>query len=187
MNSRTIWITGLSGAGKSTIARELQSLCQEQGLACVLLDGDEVREAIGDETCGHDPESRLVNAYRICRLAKMLSKQRTIVIVATMSLFHEIHAWNRDNLPGYFEVYLDVDMVVLQTRDPKGLYQKASRKQETNVGGLHLEIQPPREPHLRVANNGPADDAPRIARYILTEAGLIQPSGRISQEKLAGG
>ena len=75
-----IWITGLSGAGKTTIAHELSKQLREANQPCVLLDGDEVRQAIADPNIKYDQESRLVGAMRICRLAKMLEQENLWVI-----------------------------------------------------------------------------------------------------------
>lgn len=170
MKPGVIWLTGLSGAGKSTIAAALGDLFAKAGRPAILLDGDEVREAVGDEFCGHDPESRLKNAYRICRFARMLAGQGFTVIVATMSLYHEIHDWNRKNLPGYFETYLEASPEVLRERDPKGLYRRAELGKETNMGGLHIAIEAPKAPHLRLLNNGGPSDVPAMAGRIFEAA-----------------
>ena len=106
-NGRVIWITGLSGAGKSTVARATAEQLRKIGPTPVLIDGDEIRAAIRDPHTGHDPSSRLDNAYRISRLAKLFADQGHMVIVATMSIYHEIHDWNRANLLGYFEVWVE--------------------------------------------------------------------------------
>ncbi len=170
MKPCVIWLTGLSGAGKSTIAAALCDLFAEVGHPAILLDGDAVRDAIGDENCGHDPESRLKNAYRICRFARMLAEQGFPVIVATMSLYHEIHDWNRKNLPGYFETYLDVSPEVLRKRDPKGLYRRAEQGRETNMVGLHIVVQAPKAPHLRLTNNGDLSEVPKMVRRVFEAA-----------------
>ncbi|WP_291327418.1 adenylyl-sulfate kinase [Desulfovibrio sp. UCD-KL4C] len=86
-----MWLTGFSASGKSTIANEVQRFLKERGLVSVLLDGDQVREAVGNFNCGHDHESRILTAHRISLFANMTSRQGFIVIVATMSLYHEIH------------------------------------------------------------------------------------------------
>ncbi|RKZ63425.1 MAG: adenylyl-sulfate kinase, partial [Candidatus Parabeggiatoa sp. nov. 3] len=83
---KVLWITGLSGAGKTTIARATQDILRSKSVCTVLLDGDQVRNVVKDESCGHDQANRLKNAYRISRLAKMIAEQGLVVIVATMSL-----------------------------------------------------------------------------------------------------
>ncbi|RKZ52792.1 MAG: adenylyl-sulfate kinase [Candidatus Parabeggiatoa sp. nov. 3] len=164
---KVLWITGLSGAGKTTIARATQEILRSKGVCTVLLDGDQVRNVVRDETCGHDQANRLKNAYRISRLAKMIAEQGLVVIVATMSLFHEIHDWNRKNLPHYFEIYLKVDLAILQKRDPKGLYHKANRGKESNIVGVHLDIEEPQYPDLVIENNENLEDVSVIAELIV--------------------
>ncbi len=162
---QVIWITGLSGAGKTSIAgRVVEQLRSRQ--AAVLLDGDVVRQIVDDPNTGHDTESRLVNAYRICRMAQVLAVQGITVVVATMSLYREIHAWNRRNLPGYVEVYLKVDLEVLRSRDPKGLYARSDCNDEGHLVGVDLPFEAPRDPDLVIDNNGSAADIADIAARI---------------------
>jgi len=168
LSSRVFWITGLSGAGKTTVASEVVAQLREHGAAAVLIDGDAVREVVGDPVTGHDRESRLVNAYRIARLAKMLADQGLVVVVATISLFREIHAWNRSNLPGYLEVYLKVDLEVARKRDPKGLYERAGRGEEANLAGLDLDFDAPCSPHLVIDNNAHAENVVSITATIIS-------------------
>lgn len=166
---RVIWITGLSGAGKTSIASKVVQELRLRG-AAVLLDGDAVREIIADPSTGHDTASRLVNAYRICRMAQVLATQGLTVVVATMSLFHEIHAWNRRYLPGYFEVYLKVDLEVLRARDPKGLYSRSDYGDETHLAGIDIAYESPLSPDFVVENNGSAADIAEIAAHIVAAA-----------------
>ena len=148
-----IWITGLSGAGKSSIARDLVRRLKSAGDAgVVLLDGDQVRGAVGDPGIGHDRASRLTNALRICRFAKLLADQDLKVVVATMSLFKEIHAWNRLHLHDYFEVYVKVELDVLKARDARGLYSHAARGDVGDVVGIHVPYDEPESPDLIVDN-----------------------------------
>ena len=153
-----IWITGLSGVGKTTVAWTLQRLFQQRGRTAVVLDGDAVRQAVGDARCGHDRDSRLVNAYRISRLAGLLAGQGIEVIVATMSLFHEIHRWNRENLPDYFEVFLRASLDTVRRRDPKGLYSRAENGLETNIVGVHLEVEEPLGADMVLDNDDDVQD-----------------------------
>jgi adenylylsulfate kinase len=162
-----IWITGLSGVGKSSIAKKiLDILCQKQ-IRTLLLDGDEVRGAIGDPSCGHDRKSRIINGYRISRFAKLFAEQGATVITATMSLFHEIHEWNRDNLPRYFEVYIKADMEILKNRDPKGLYHKSHLGFENNIGGVDLAVEEPLNPDLCLENSIDLADLTPVALSII--------------------
>ncbi|MDE2713823.1 MAG: adenylyl-sulfate kinase, partial [Verrucomicrobiota bacterium] len=150
---RVLWITGLSGSGKSTIATAAAEQLRAHGERPVVLDGDAVRAAIADSKTGHDVTSRLANAYRISRLAQLLAEQGQTVIVPTMSLFHEIHEWNRAHLPNYFETWVDVDWAELCQRDARGLYSRAARGEVKNVAGFDLEYDRPAQPDLVLNNN----------------------------------
>lgn len=167
MSAGIIWITGLSGAGKTTVAHEVQRRLRRLGHPAIVLDGDGLRAAIDDPAVGHDPHGRRANAYRIARVARMLAEQDLIVVVATMSLFHEIHTWNRQHLRGYFEVYLDANESTRIGRDPKGIYRRAAAGAESNVGGWDIPVEPPRRPHRRVLNDGGPDSIVPIAEEIV--------------------
>ncbi len=164
---QVVWITGLSATGKSTVAKHMKGVLDNKGMPTIIVDGDEVREMVADDCCGHDRVSRIKNAYRICRLARMIARQGVTVLVATMSLYHEVHAWNRLNLPGYVEVLLEADLDVLKHRDPKGLYEKLSNGQEKNMGGVDIEAEYPQEPDLHIRNNGGPDNIPSVAEQII--------------------
>ncbi|MBF0179868.1 MAG: adenylyl-sulfate kinase [Magnetococcales bacterium] len=143
---RVLWITGLSGAGKSTLAREVTGRLRAMGRPVLLLDGDELREvfgAVAANTANHGREGRLALALRYARLCRVLAGQGVLVVIATISLFREVHAWNRQHLPGYFEVYLKVPLEELQRRDPKGIYRRFASGELTHVAGLDLPVDEP--------------------------------------------
>jgi adenylylsulfate kinase len=162
-----IWITGLSGAGKTTIARDVVARLRREGQPAILLDGDEVRAAIDDPHVRHDRASRLANALRICRLARLLAAQGVTVVVATMSLFKEVHAWNREHLPGYFEVFVKVSLDTLRSRDARCLYSRAEAGAAQNVVGVHLDYDEPASPDLVLVN----EDVPvaALSRHLVEE------------------
>lgn len=145
---RVLWITGLSGAGKSSLAHEMVSRLRAAGEEVVLLDGDELRDAFGavtENAQNHGREGRLALAMRYAHLCRLIATQGLTVVIATVSLFREVHAWNRDNLPSYFEVYLKVPMDELRRRDPKGIYRRFDNGELTHVAGLDLQIDEPIE------------------------------------------
>lgn len=146
MPGRVIWITGLSGAGKSTLAHEVVSNLRLANKAVVMLDGDELREvfgAVAANTRNHGREGRLALAMQYARLCRIIAEQGLIVVIATISLFREVHEWNRANLPGYFEVYLKVPLEELRRRDPKGIYRRYDAGELTDVAGLDMPIDEP--------------------------------------------
>jgi adenylylsulfate kinase-like enzyme len=148
---RIIWITGLSGAGKSSLATALTGRLRALGQTVVMLDGDELREVFGAVAANaqnHSREGRLALAMQYARLCRVLADQGLTVVIATISLFKEVHAWNRENLPGYFEVYLKVPMQELRRRDPKGIYRRFDDGALANVAGLDLPIDEPKAADL---------------------------------------
>ena len=114
-----------------------------------MLDGDELRE-IMQATSAHGRAERLALAMRYAHLCHLISTQGVDVAIATISMFREVHDWNRQNLPGYVEVFLDVPMTELARRDPKGLYKRAARGEIKNVAGLDLEVDKPQNPDIHV-------------------------------------
>jgi adenylylsulfate kinase len=144
-----IWITGLSGAGKTTLAKEISAILKDQTPAVVMLDGDELREIFGADQVGkinHTRESRLALSMRYSYLCKMLSSQGLTVVIATISLFSQVHEWNRMNFNNYFEVYLKVPIEELRRRDPKGIYSRYYSGEICNVAGLDFSIDEPEYP-----------------------------------------
>jgi adenylylsulfate kinase len=167
-----VWITGLSGSGKSTIARTAAGIMRAQGVTPVVLDGDEFRAAVGDDL-GHDHEGRLKNAYRLARFADYLARQDHIVLCATMSLFHEVRAWNRANAPRYLEVYVRVSLEKLIERDPKGLYARARGGLVSGVVGVDLPFSEPAAPDLVLDNEEPREHVVELAEQVVGAIRLI--------------
>ena len=149
METKLIWITGLSGAGKTSLANEVVKNLQLRNIKPILLDGDELRKIIRSEIFDHDNHSRKARislAMTYSRLCLSLVLQGFTVVIATISLFREVHKWNRDNIPGYFEVYLKIPISELRKRDPKGIYARFDRNEIQNVAGLDLKIDEPEKP-----------------------------------------
>jgi adenylylsulfate kinase-like enzyme len=160
-----VWLTGLSGAGKSTVADLLDARLRADGVTPVRLDGDRIR-AILPVRPGYTREERLRLAGFYSRLAAGFAAEGHLVICATISLFHEIHAWNREHVPGYFEVWLRVPVPVLRARAGReALYHRAS-----DVVGAGIEPELPRRPDL-VIDNRPPVTAGRAAELIHTAWG----------------
>jgi len=148
-----LWITGLSGSGKSTLATEVVGQLRTLRNDVIRLDGDELREVFAAKTINlqrHDRNERLMLAMQYAGLCRLLSMQGFTVVIATISMFREIYAWNRTNIPGYFEVYLKVPIEELRRRDPKGIYRRFDAGDLLNVAGLDLPVDVPEQADFEV-------------------------------------
>lgn len=147
-----VWITGLPGAGKTTLARALHAAVRHRW-AAAWLDGEAMRAIAGD-ALGYTTEDRLTNAYRLLRLSKHLAGQGLLVICSTVSLFAEIHEAVRRETPRHLVVYLDVPMGTLMRRDQKALYSRAAAGTAVNVRGFDQPYDVPRDPDYTIRNDG---------------------------------
>lgn len=153
MNGQVIWITGLSAAGKSTVAKQLVRKLKDVESNTIFLDGDELRDVLSvtsQDGSHHDREQRISLAMRYSRLCKLFASQNFTVVIATISLFREVHEWNRKHLPGYFEVYLKTPMEELRKRDPKDIYKRHAAGEVRNVAGLDLVVDEPENPEILI-------------------------------------
>lgn len=146
---RLFWLTGLSGAGKTTVAQRVCARLRATGLPTVLLDGDRLRAAIAPDA-GHTPDQRRQLALSYARLCRELTEQGLVVVIATISMFHAVRQWNRENIEGYREIYLRVPLEHRAGRDPKGLYRNAA----VDMVGMDTSIEEPDQPDLVIDNYG---------------------------------
>lgn len=153
MSGRVYWLTGLSGAGKTTIARILHNKLLRVKENVVLLDGDELREIFGNDL-GHTLEDRRISAMRNARLCKALSDQNIDVVCATISMFHDCRRWNRENIPGYIEIYLKAPIETLKAREKNGMYSQALDGACSNVVGIDIPAEEPENPDMVFINDG---------------------------------
>lgn len=172
-----IWITGLSGAGKTTLARELVVRMRALDTAVVMLDGDDLREIFGmveTNTENYDREGRLLLALRYARMCQIIADQGVTVVIATISLFREVHIWNRAHISDYFEVYLKVPLEEVRRRDPKGIYQRFDAGELEHIAGLDLDIDEPENPDV-VVEFKPEKKVSEIANDLLSSLRTREP------------
>jgi len=148
-----IWLIGLSGAGKTTLANKVVSDANKEGINTILIDGDVIREVFGNDL-GYSMEDRLLNAQRICQLGKFLDHQGFHVICSILSIFPETREWNRENVDKYYEVYIDTPIDSLVSRDPKGIYGKFNRGELSDVAGMDIHFPVPSHADLVIDNSG---------------------------------
>lgn len=151
-----IWLTGLPGAGKTTIANILLESLRSLGKQALLLDGDALRDAL--QLDSYDTNSRKKAALTYSRLGQMFSNQGSIAICATVSMFDSVRDWNAGNISEYLEVYIKVSAEVLEARNQKGLYSKDTSGEPKDIHGFNLasltNIEIPKKPHLVLSNDG---------------------------------
>lgn len=147
------WITGLSGAGKTTIGNRLyyELKCIQDNV--VLLDGDILKNIVGDHL-GYSEEDRYKRAVRYAMLCKTLTDQGITVICCTIAMYDEVREWNRKNNKGYVEVFLNVPMDILIERDQKGMYTKYKKGEMENLAGIDVEVEYPKTPDIEIVNDG---------------------------------
>ncbi|TWP46996.1 adenylyl-sulfate kinase [Lentzea tibetensis] len=146
-----VWLTGLSGAGKSTIADLVEKALHADGRHTFLLDGDNVRHGLNKDL-GFTDADRVENIRRIAEVAALMADAGLIVLVSFISPFRAERALARDLVADgeFCEVYVDTPLSVAEQRDPKGLYAKARRGELANFTGIDSPYEPPENPELRV-------------------------------------
>lgn len=165
-----VWLTGLSGSGKSTIADTLELRLFTLGYSTYTLDGDNVRHGLSNDL-GFAEADRAENIRRVAELAKLMADAGLIVIAAFISPFIS----ERENarkiiaLNEFVEVFVDTPFDVCEARDPKGLYEKARAGKLKNFTGIDSEYQKPTNPEivLRTVNKTPEELAEQVLEYLI--------------------
>jgi bifunctional enzyme CysN/CysC len=169
----TVWLTGLSGAGKSTIAAELEKLLLERGRACFMLDADSVRGGINRDL-GFGPDDRRENIRRVGEVARLMNEAGLIAIAAFISPYRADREIARQIVgpERFVEVYLDAPLGVCEGRDPKGLYRRARSGEIAEFTGVSAPYEPPQAPALTLATGAQpvADCVERLLAEVLRRA-----------------
>lgn len=144
---RVIWLTGLSGSGKSTIANAAELKLHQQGFKTYILDGDNIRHGLSKDL-GFTVADRVENIRRIAEVARILVDAGIIVFTAFISPFRSERDMARSLFKSgdFSEVFVDIPLEVAEARDPKGLYKKARRGELPNFTGIDSDYEPPEKP-----------------------------------------
>ena len=146
--ARVIWFTGLSGAGKTTLAEKLAAYLKENGEKCELLDGDTVRN-IFPQT-GFTKKERDEHVKRMGFLASMLERNGVTVLASFISPYRESRDFVRKMCRNFVEVYVSTSLEVCEKRDVKGLYKKARRGEIKSFTGIDDPYEPPLHPEITI-------------------------------------
>jgi bifunctional enzyme CysN/CysC len=163
----TVWLTGLSGSGKSTVAVEVERALVSRGRAAYLLDGDNVRHGLNADL-GFSAADRTENIRRIGEVARLFADAGVVALVPVISPYRADRARARAiheavGLP-FLEVFVDTPLALCEARDPKGLYARARAGEITGFTGIDDPYEPPEHPDLRLTpdDGDPAAQAARV-------------------------
>ncbi|MGH2427416.1 MAG: adenylyl-sulfate kinase [Candidatus Limnocylindria bacterium] len=173
----TIWFTGLSGAGKSTISEIVERELRARGLRVEVLDGDVVRTHLS-KGLGFSKEDRDTNIRRIGWVCELLTRNETVAIAAAISPYREIRDEVRANIGRFVEVYVEAPIDVLAERDVKGLYKKALAGELANFTGVSDPYEAPLNAEVTCYSDGretPDESAARVVAR-LEELGYLPPA-----------
>jgi adenylylsulfate kinase len=165
----TLWFTGLSGSGKSTVATAVEERLVGRGVAAYVLDGDNVRHGLNADL-GFSPADREENIRRIGEVCRLFHDAGLIVLTAFISPYRTDRARARALHPdgGFVEVFVDTPLEVCESRDPKGLYRKARAGEIPDFSGISAPYEEPSAPELRLATAGQTLDesVAIVVRYL---------------------
>lgn len=173
----TVWFTGLSGAGKTTIATLVAERLREAGARVEVLDGDEVRSALSPEL-GFDKADRDTNIRRIGWICELLARNGIVAVVAAVSPYRAVRDEVRDRVGRFVEVHVDAPLHVLSERDTKGLYTRAQSGDLAGLTGVDDPYEPPLDPEVTCFSDGsetPEQSASKVLRK-LDELGYLSTS-----------
>ena len=171
----TLWFTGLSGAGKTTIGNAIQTRLRDAGAKVEILDGDVIRTNLS-AGLGFSKEDRDTNIRRIGFVSDLLSRNGVICIVAAISPYKAIRDEMRERITNFVEVYAKCDLDVLIERDVKGLYKMAIEGKIDNFTGISDPYEPPNNAEIVFrSDTETTDESADKVWNSLVEQGLISP------------
>ncbi|OOW66491.1 adenylyltransferase [Xanthomonas axonopodis pv. melhusii] len=168
---RVLWFTGLSGAGKSTVANLVDKRLHALGYHTFILDGDNVRHGLNRDL-GFTDEDRVENIRRVAEVARLMADAGLIVLVSFISPFRAERQLARERFDQgeFIEVFVDVPLAVAEARDVKGLYRKARAGQIPNFTGIDSPYEAPQTPEIHLHADG--ENVEALAHHVLEYLGL---------------
>jgi adenylyl-sulfate kinase len=172
-----VWLTGLSGAGKSTVARALEAMLVERGRLCVVLDGDDLRRGLNADL-GFSAADRSENIRRTAAVAALFADAGLVAVTALISPFRADRERARSTIgpERFVEVFVDTPLAVCEERDPKGLYRRARRGELAEFTGISSPYEPPADPALAILTERVRADEAAAAIVRLLEEERFLPS-----------
>ncbi len=169
----TIWFTGLSGSGKTTISRLVETVLRERGFPVEVLDGDVIRQNLS-QGLGFTKADRDINIQRIAFVSKLLTRNQVVTLVAAISPYREAREAARKEIGNFVEVYVQCPLETCIARDAKGLYKKAIEGTIPYFTGISDPYEEPLEPEivLQTDQETPEESAARVLRR-LRELGYL--------------
>jgi bifunctional enzyme CysN/CysC len=170
-SGKVIWLTGLSGSGKSTIANALEIALHAQGQRTYILDGDNVRQGLNRDL-GFTDADRVENIRRIAEVAKLMMDAGLVVITAFISPFRSERRMAKELIgeQNFLEIFVDTPLAVCEQRDPKGLYKKARAGKLPNMTGIGSPYEQPDSPELVLDGQSDTKDCvEKITQYLLAK------------------
>ena len=166
-----VWLTGLPGSGKTTLARHVKEILESQGYRVELIDGDWARRTVS-KGAGFTREERMRHLERIAWIARLLARNGVIVLCSFVSPYREAREMVRrivEEEAPFIEVYVHASLETVIRRDPKGLYAKALRGEIKHMTGIDDPYEPPENPDMiaDTEKHTPEELAQRLARLIL--------------------
>jgi adenylylsulfate kinase len=175
-----VWLTGLSGSGKTTIGRSLKSQLEEMDMKVELLDGDEVRKQLSPDL-GFTKADREMHARRVVYLSKLLARNGIVTLVSLIAPYRSFRESARSEIGDYVEVYVKTPLETCIKRDPKGLYKKALKGEITDMTGLQDPYEEPINPELVIETERlNVEESARKIVIKLKELGYV-PQVKINQ------
>src|SRR2546426_1500981 len=169
----TLWLTGLSGAGKTTLAALLATELSARSVSVEVLDGDEVRRNLS-AGLGFSKEDRDTNIRRIGYVAELLTRHGVVVLVAAISPYREVRSEMRDRIGRFLEIYVECPINVLAERDVKGLYRKALAGEIDHFTGVSDPYETPEDPDVWIDSSVETVDE-SVAKVLAAIEGLARP------------